>query len=104
MSTNGIEPKVWLITGASQGLGLSLTLAALRRGHKVLATARQPDNARSEHPEVECSGGIWIELDVSRPDTQARVDAAIRRYGGGRIDVVLNSAGYALVATVEDML
>lgn len=104
MTTSQVEPKVWLITGASQGLGLSLALAALRRGHKVLATARQPDKARTQHPDVESLGGIWVELDVSRPDTQSRVDAAIREHGGGRIDVVVNNAGYDLVCTVEDML
>lgn len=104
MGSAQIDPKVWLITGASQGLGLSLALAALRAGHKVLATARQPDKARSQHPEVEDKGGIWIELDVSQPDTQARVDAAIREHGRGRIDVVVNNAGYNLVGTVEDML
>ena len=98
------NPKTWIITGASQGLGLSLALAALRAGHKVIATARQPAKARAEHPEVEEKGGVWIELDVSQADTQSRVDAAIREQGAGRIDVVVNNAGYNLVGTVEDML
>lgn len=104
MTTTQNEPKVWLVTGASQGMGLSLALAALRRGHKVLATARKPDVARSQHPDVEKHGGIWVELDISKSDAQSRVDAAIREHGGGRIDVVINNAGYDLVSTVEDTL
>lgn len=104
MTTTQNESKVWLITGASQGLGLSLALAALRRGHKVLATARQPEKARTDHPDVEKLGGIWVELDISNSDAQSRVDAAIREHGGGRIDVVVNNAGYDLVSTVEDTL
>lgn len=103
MATIQTEPKVWLITGASQGLGLSLALAALRRGHKVLATARNPEKARSANPDVEKHGGIWIQLDTSKADAQSRVDAAIREHGGGRIDVVVNNAGYDLVNTVEDI-
>lgn len=104
MSSTQAGHKVWLITGASQGLGLSLALSALHAGHKVLATARQLERARTEHPEVEKLGGIWVELDVSQPDTQSRVDAAIREHGGGRVDVVVNNAGYNIVGTVEDML
>lgn len=103
MENSQTGPKVWLITGASQGLGLSLALSALRTGHKVLATARQLEKTRTQHPEVEKLGGIWVELDVSQSDTQARVDAAIREHGGGKLDVVVNNAGYNLVGTVEDL-
>lgn len=106
MATNGTHSsrKVWLVTGASQGLGLALTNEALLSGHKVIATARNPAKARAEHPEVEANGGVWIQLDVVQPDTQARVDAAIREHGEGVIDVVVNNAGIDLIGTVEDTL
>lgn len=97
------EPKIWLITGASQGMGLALSLAALHRGHKVLATARQVNKARMDHPDLEKLGGIWIELDVSKQDTQSRVDAAVREHGAGKIDVVVNNAGFNLIGTVENL-
>ena len=57
--------KKWIITGASQGLGLALAMSALKAGHSVLAGARNPLKAAKEHPELEAAGGKWLELDVT---------------------------------------
>jgi NAD(P)-dependent dehydrogenase (short-subunit alcohol dehydrogenase family) len=94
--------KTWLVTGASQGLGLQMSLAALQAGHKVIAGARNPEKARQEHPELEKAGGKWLKLDVSSPDTQKVVEEALEECGG--IDVVVNNAGTVTVGTVEELL
>jgi len=93
--------KTWLITGASQGLGLAMTLAALEAGHRVIAGARNPQAAAKSHPEVETGGGKWLELDVSSAKTKDIVAKAVGDAGG--IDVVVNNAGYFQSGTIEDL-
>ena len=95
------QSKKWLITGASQGLGLAMAMSALKAGHKVLAGARNPSNAASDHPEMEAAGGKWLQLDVSRPEAQAAVSKAIEEAGG--IDVVVNNAGVYPPGSIEDV-
>ena len=90
----------FLITGGSSGIGLNLALAALRAGHKVIATARDPNTARHDHPEVEREGGSWLALDVTKPDTETTVRKTAEQQG---VNVLVNSAGYALIGAVEDM-
>jgi len=94
------HPFHFLITGGSSGLGLNLALAALRSGHKVIATARNPDKAKQASPEVERLGGSWLTLDVTSPDTESIVRKAIEEQD---VNVLVNSAGYALLGAVEDM-
>jgi NAD(P)-dependent dehydrogenase (short-subunit alcohol dehydrogenase family) len=84
--------KVWLITGTSRGLGRQLTESARAAGHLVVATARKPEKADDGS----------IALDVTDPGSAAAaVEATVERYG--RLDVVVNNAGYADVASIEDM-
>ena len=92
---------VWLVTGASSGLGLAISVSALRAGHKVLACARTPEKAAKDHPEVESLGGKWLRLDVTSSDAQQIVQKAVE--DEGRIDVLVNNAGYALVGSIEDL-
>ncbi|KAJ9604873.1 hypothetical protein H2200_010988 [Cladophialophora chaetospira] len=94
-------PKTWLITGASQGLGLAMTLAALNAGHKVIAGARDPVKAAKSSPDVEKLGGQWLKLDVDSTDTKQVVSKASEDVGG--FDVVVNNAGYFPAGTIEDM-
>ena len=93
--------KTWLITGASQGLGLALSLAALDAGHKVTACARDPVKAATTHPELEQAGGKWLKLDVNSKETQAIVSKAADEVGG--FDVVVNNAGFFLAGTIEEL-
>jgi len=93
--------KTWLVTGASQGLGLEIALSALKTGHKVIAGARNPDVAAKDHPEVEAAGGKWIKLDVSLPSTEETVRQTAEEAGG--IDVAVNNAGYVLNGQIEDL-
>ncbi|PBK86430.1 NAD(P)-binding protein [Armillaria gallica] len=97
MSTSQL---VWLITGTSTGLGRDLALAALERGEKVIATAR----ARSLHllADLKEKGAETIELDVTAPldDLKKVADKAVGIYG--RVDVLVNNAGYLLVGALEE--
>jgi len=92
--------KVWLITGASRGLGRAFTEEALKAGHRVLATARNSEDL------VYLAGKFGesvhtVPLDVTN-EKQARyaVEAAIQTFGG--LDVLVNNAGYGNVSSVED--
>ncbi|KAF8584869.1 NAD(P)-binding protein [Ramaria rubella] len=93
--------NIWLITGTSTGLGRELALSALARGDKVIATARSTESVKdlqSLYPDT-CR---ILQLDVT--DTFARISAKANEAVDiwGRIDVVVNNAGHALVATVEE--
>jgi NAD(P)-dependent dehydrogenase (short-subunit alcohol dehydrogenase family) len=93
--------KVWFITGTSKGFGRVWAEAALARGDRVAATAR---NVKTLAPLVERFGDqvAPITLDVT---DKAAVDSAIsethRRFG--RLDVVINNAGYGLFGAVEEV-
>ncbi|KAL7921222.1 hypothetical protein ACQKWADRAFT_295887 [Trichoderma austrokoningii] len=91
---------VFLITGASSGLGRQLSLNALRQGHKVFGTTRNADKARESSPDFENLGGVWCELNVS----SALCENVIRDIAEKEnVDVLVNSAGYALLGPVEQI-
>jgi NADP-dependent 3-hydroxy acid dehydrogenase YdfG len=92
--------KVWFITGASRGFGRVWAEAALQRGDKVAATAR---NLTSIAILKEKYGNsvLTIELDVTKPEqVKSAVTQAHAHFG--RLDIVLNNAGYSLVGTIEE--
>ena len=93
--------KVWFITGASKGFGREFALGALERGDQVAATARNADALKGL---VEQYGDAVfpVELDVTNRDQVfAAVKSAHEKFG--RIDVVINNAGYGLFGTVEEI-
>ena len=85
------DKKVWLVTGASSGIGAAIALAALQANHHVIGTARNPERAAQEIPEFEKLGGEWLKLDVGEPEAQEIVSNAVQR--AGRIDVLVNNGG-----------
>src|SRR5712664_4736581 len=92
--------KVWLITGASRGLGRAFTEEALKAGDRVVATARNSEQL----VEIASKFGEsvrTVSLDVTN-EAQAKyaVDAAIQTFGV--LDVLVNNAGYGNVCPVED--
>jgi len=92
--------RVWLISGCSSGFGRELAKAALARGERVVAGARRHDDLR-DLIALDAERALPVLLDVTRPeDCAAAVDAALARFG--RIDGVINNAGYGLVAALED--
>jgi NAD(P)-dependent dehydrogenase (short-subunit alcohol dehydrogenase family) len=93
--------KVWFVTGASRGLGRSIVEAALQNGDSVVATARQPEKFEDL---VQQHGQriLPLTLDVANYDqVLAAVQAGYAAFG--RYDLVVNNAGYADTAAVEDM-
>jgi NAD(P)-dependent dehydrogenase (short-subunit alcohol dehydrogenase family) len=92
------DNRVWLITGTSSGFGRAIADAALHRGDRVVATARDPGQLSNlaTHDGVHA-----IALDVTDPEQRlSAVDQAIEKFG--RIDVLVNSAGRTQVGAVEE--
>lgn len=92
--------KVWLITGSSRGLGRVLAEAVLAHGDQLVATARNPQSL-ADLVERYGKQVQTVALDVKDPQ-QAReaVTAAVETFG--RLDVVVNNAGYANLVTIEE--
>ncbi|UOE49113.1 SDR family NAD(P)-dependent oxidoreductase [Mucilaginibacter sp. SMC90] len=92
--------KVWFITGASRGFGRVWADAALKRGDKVAATARKLASI-ADLKENYGENILTLQLDVTNPDeVKAAVEQAHAHFG--RLDIVLNNAGYSLVGTIEE--
>lgn len=95
------EARVWFVTGAGRGLGRAFVEAALGAGDRVVATLRRPEvltTLAAAHPAAL----RVLPLDVrDRAAVLATVDAA--RACFGRLDVVVNNAGYGLVGTIEEV-
>lgn len=92
--------KVWFITGTSRGFGRVWTEAALKRGDKVAATARNLDSI-ADFKDKYGDNVLTLELDVNKPEQiKAAVNKAYDQFG--RLDIVLNNAGYSLVGTIEE--
>lgn len=91
--------RVWFITGASSGVGRAIAVAALDRGDRVVATARKPETL-TELISHYADRVLLAELDVRREDeAQQATSEAVAAFG--RIDVVVNNAGYGLFGPVE---
>ncbi len=94
--------KVWFITGAGSGIGAATARAALKAGDRVVATGRNIDKVRNALSDVAGDNLALIQLDVAN-EAQATVavDAAMKAYG--RIDVLVNNAGYGLLGNFEEL-
>ena len=100
MPTGNDNPRVWFITGCSTGLGRALAERVLQRGQRCVVTARNPAQIgaiAAPHPTT----ALAIELDVTR---QEQLERAVARTESvfGRIDVLVNNAGYGYLAAVEE--
>lgn len=97
-----LKDKVVIVTGASSGIGYETALAFAREGARLVLAALDEKPLRDLAERIQESGGqaIAVATDVSERDQVERmVGAAIDRFG--RVDVIVNNAGYALGATVE---
>jgi NAD(P)-dependent dehydrogenase (short-subunit alcohol dehydrogenase family) len=93
--------RVWLVTGASRGLGLAVCEAALEAGDAVVATARRPEaieGLRGRHRQATAT----LPLDVVDPgDARKAVEESVATFG--RVDVVVNNAGYGHFGAIEEL-
>jgi len=95
-----MAPKTWFITGTSSGLGQAFAEHALAQGHDVVATARRVETLAGLVAKAP-DRVLALKLDVTRPeDAKAAVKAAVARFG--RIDVLVNNAGYGIVGAFEE--
>jgi len=92
--------KVWFVTGSSRGLGRALVEVALEAGDRVAATARNPERLQDIRDEYG-DAALLLPLDVTDCDAAARAVAQAQNTFG-RIDVVVNNAGYSDLASFED--
>jgi len=100
MATTASERPVWFVTGCSTGLGREFALAALDRGFRVVATARDPSRL-ADLVDGRAGQAIAAPLDVTdRKSIAAAVAEAGRVFG--RIDTLINNAGYGYMAAVEE--
>ena len=94
------DKPVWFITGCSTGFGRELSVILLQRGYRVVVTAR--DKAKVDDiVEAHDKNGLALKLDV---DKQVEIDAALKAVEArfGRIDALVNNAGYGYLAAVEE--
>ncbi len=96
------DPKVWFITGTSKGFGRIWAEAALERGDKVVATARDASTLAPLSERYGDDNVLALALDVT---DKAAVDAAVAESHAkfGRLDVVVNNAGYGYFGTIEEV-
>jgi NAD(P)-dependent dehydrogenase (short-subunit alcohol dehydrogenase family) len=94
--------KVWFITGAGSGIGAATARGALEAGDRVVATGRNLEKVRKALSDVASENLAFIPLDVTKEaQAKAAVDEAMKTYG--RIDVLVNNAGYSLLGNFEEL-
>jgi NAD(P)-dependent dehydrogenase (short-subunit alcohol dehydrogenase family) len=93
--------KVWFVTGASQGLGLILVKKLLNSGYRVAATSRNAQTLKNAIGVIDTNRFLPLAMDLNNPDC---IEDAIRQTiaAFGRIDVVVNNAGYGMAGTLEE--
>lgn len=97
MNTN----KVWLVTGASKGLGLSLVKKLLNHDFRVVATSR---DIQSLITETGNASEVFLPLEVNLIDNENVKEAIAKSIAHfGQIDVVVNNAGYGQTGTLEEL-
>lgn len=96
-----MNDKVWLVTGASKGLGLSLVNKLLNEGFKVVATSRNLENLISE-TRNQTENFLPLKMNVTDENSaQQSVQQIINKFG--TIDVVVNNAGYGQTGAIEEL-
>ena len=94
--------KVWFITGAGSGIGAATARAALKAGDRVVATGRNLNKVRNALGDVAGDRLAFVQLDVaSEARAKAAVDESMKAFG--RIDVLVNNAGYSLLGNFEEL-
>ncbi|WP_246794307.1 oxidoreductase [Burkholderia perseverans] len=100
MSSTPASTPVWFITGCSTGFGRELAFAVLDKGWRAVVTARQPGSL-AEFGERYGERALVLELDVTRRE---QIDHAVQQtlQQFGRLDVLVNNAGYGYLSAIEE--
>lgn len=94
--------KGWFITGAGSGIGAATARAALKAGDRVVATGRNLDKLRNALSDVASANIVFVPLDVTDEEqAKAAVEEGVKAFG--RIDVLVNNAGYSLLGNFEEL-
>ncbi|KAI1433811.1 putative short-chain dehydrogenase [Xylaria sp. CBS 124048] len=94
-----MSQPMWFITGVSNGFGLLLTLRALQAGHRVVGTVRNKSKHSEAVKQIEDAGGEVVEMDMT--ESQESIKSKVKAVG--RIDYLVNNAGYAIFACLEQI-
>jgi len=92
--------KVWFVTGASKGLGLTLVKKLLNKGYAVAATSRNLNDLSKAVGEFENFLPLSVDL-LSEESVEKAISQTISKYG--RLDVVVNNAGYGMLGALEEL-
>ena len=94
--------KVWFITGSNSGIGLGIAKAALAAGDQVVATGRNIEKLTAAFAAEQKDNLALVKLDVSdMKQATSAIAEAVKRFG--RIDVLVNNAGYSLLGNFEEL-
>lgn len=94
--------KVWFITGTTSGIGASLARAALSAGDRVMATGRNVDKLKAAFEDVASEHLAFAKLDVAdEAQAKAAIEKTLHRFG--RVDVLVNNAGYSILGNFEEI-
>jgi len=94
-----VQQKIILITGCSSGIGHDAALALAKRGHRVIASCRQQKDVDA----LLAKGFDSIQLDVTNSDSINTAFKQLLLKTGGRLDVLINNAGYGQAGALEDV-
>ena len=100
MTDSERSAPVWLVTGCSSGISRAVAVAALARGYRVVATARDVSQV-ADLAAGEPARALSLPLDVTRPE-QVAAAVAEAECVFGAIDVLVNNAGYGYLAAIEE--
>ena len=93
--------KVWFVTGASKGLGLALVKKLLNEGYKVAATSRNLSDL-TKAVDTQSEQFLPLAVDLTSEDSvQEAVELTVKTFG--KIDVIVNNAGYGLLGGIEEL-
>ena len=93
-----MTPRIWLITGASSGIGSDLATKALAAGDRVIATSRSV--SRLTHLKDKGAAPLALDHNQSYEHVKAAVNEALKIYGG--VDILVNNAAYVQTGVLEE--
>ena len=94
--------KIWYVTGASQGLGLSLVKQLLSAGYRVAATSRSVADLQKAAPTSDPGRFLPLKVDLTNAEEiRKSIEQTVAAFGG--IDVIVNNAGYGMEGTIEEL-